>query len=588
MMKKLALLLVVMMLIPATSFAAQRNQEDVIAQIRNLLTEVYGYTSAETQAFTYQVSENVDHWYVHFFMQIDWMYLAIIRKDDGSYVETQTPFTTMYTSKASENSVRYTLRAIKENGWFDVWNVESKAALGVTIDWCGDIRMTDSLQDGLLSDAYTPAQALDDLFISCFGSESLWSDAVVQWRNSAFKDFELIREETVFAVPMGITNRWDMTRTGNRQTSICEFAGEVPDTLTDAFSSPELAGWTCLAGAYQLGTLLSMEDTYAGTGMAAFGRGEERLLVRILLDADSSEWSVMPISETALLPERDIYLTYNSRKNRYAIRYPISATQEESFLCRLEKIRLTDSLSAVVCELLEYRYTDVENNESLVIDSGNNGINTAWYRVTIDKDGTETIARYPALAPSYMEQIDASAFPKTEEACQAAASESAAIPEGYGLSMHVHLRDDTSSHSKDLGTYLRGTLVEILDTLQGTTHPWYKVRIGNVEGYMSSNYVDYYENLKSLPINAPPYLAKLKGNTALKDKTSGFSGTIADLPKGTIVRILAVVGNWLHVSIPVNETGWLMQPDDITGYVKKNTVIQGASALQLSWLLPDE
>ena len=447
-MKRLALLLALLMLMSAASLAAQDDHNAVIAQARGLLTEVYGYTVAETEAFTYQVSENTEYWYVHFFTQTDWMYMTIIRKDDNSFVETQTPFTTAYTSKASENSIRYTLHAIKENGWFDSWNAESKAALGEVMDWCGDIRIVDSMQSGLVSDDYTPTQALNDLFLSCYGGESLWSDAVTQWRDAVFADFGLRREEAAYTMPEGITNRQGISRIGNNQISICEFAGEVPKTLTDAFACPDLTGWTCLAGAYQLGNPFSMDDTYAGTGMAAFGKGEDRLLVRMLLDANTQEWDVSPVSETALLPGRDVYLTFNSKKSLYVIHYPISDTWEENFKCQLTHTRLTDSLSAIVCELVEYQYTDLANNESLVIDSGNNGSYTAWYSVTIAKDGTETKTQYLALAPSYMEQLDASSFPKTEEACRAAAAEAPAIPAGYGLAMYVHLRADTSSTPK--------------------------------------------------------------------------------------------------------------------------------------------
>ena len=268
--------------------------------------------------------------------------------------------------------------------------------------------------------------------------------------------------------------------------------------------------------------------------------------------------------------------------------YPISDTEQESFQCGIRFLMTAGNDKKPICELLEYRYTNLAGNENFVVDSGTNGAYTGWYSVTTIKDGKQTVAQYPALAPSYMEYIDASAFPRTGEACKTAAAESPAIPEGYGLSMYVHLRADTSSHSTDLGTYLRGTLVEILDTLPGTAFPWYKVRVGNVEGYMSSNYVEYFDNLRSMPINAAPCYAKLRGNTALKEKTNGFSGTVADLPKGAVVRVLADAGNWLHVSIPNCENNWRMQPDEVAGYVKKNAVVMGFSTLQLDWLLPDE
>ena len=83
-------------------------------------------------------------------------------------------------------------------------------------------------------------------------------------------------------------------------------------------------------------------------------------------------------------------------------------------------------------------------------------------------------------------------------------------------------------------------------------------------------------------------MAKTKSDTALKEKNEWTFPTVMDLPKGTVVRVLAEVGNWLQVSVPANKTDWLMQPDEIVGYIKPNQVVQAATALQLDWLLPDE
>jgi hypothetical protein len=180
-MKKLALLLALLMAIPATSFAAE-NTEDMLRQAaRGLLTEVYGYTQEEAEAFTYEITEHDEVWAVVFYNHPDWIYKTGIRKDDMGLTGYRTPFTTLYSAKASENSVRYVLRAIEENGWFSNWNADSKAAFGELIAWCGDITMNDSMERGLTADDYTPAQAVEDLFLSCYGDTALWSDEVSQW-----------------------------------------------------------------------------------------------------------------------------------------------------------------------------------------------------------------------------------------------------------------------------------------------------------------------------------------------------------------------------------------------------------------------
>ena len=549
-----------------------------------MLTEVYGYTQADADAFTYEISDDGDLWTVRFYQNPEWVYEMTVRKSDRQWQDMQTPFTTLYGLKASENSVRYILNAIADNGWFDNWNAQSRAALGAALAWCDDIRVTDSLERGLASEDYTPAQALEDFFLSCYGEEAEWSSAVSQWRDAAFASFRLTRAETTFSVPQGIACRVETGLIGSDEIQICEYVGVVPDALAEAFSNPNLGSWMCLAGAYETSKPKSDAGSPAGTGLAAFGNGDRRLLVRLYLDADTKVWHTVPVGEAALLSGRDLYITYNSDKRRFTLHYPVSDTEEECFQCKLTEYYTTADTTATVCELVEYRHTDLTANTSLVIDSGTGTAYTGWYTVTATKNGAGTQKQYLALAPSILEYIDADAFPKTEEACARAEAESAVIPQGYGVTQYIHLREKTSSHSKDLGTYVRGTLVEVLDTLPGTAFPWYHVRIGNAEGYMSSNYVEYSDNMKSLPAYIAPCMAQAKGSTALKDQMNVFSQTVTDLPEGALVRVLAVCGNWLHVSVPASADDWLMQPGEVCGYVKANAVVQATTALQLKWL----
>ena len=586
-MKKLIVCILLALTLCAPAYAEQADESAVLQTVQNLLVEEYAYTQAEVLTFTYDISDMNDTWAVFCSKRADWMYWINIDEDDLSISRDQSPFVSLYASQASEYSVRYMLHAIDDNDWFDMWNAQSRAALAETIEQCGDIQMNASLQSGLASEDYTPAQALDDLFFSCYGEESLWSEEISTWRDAAFEDFGLIREGTTFALPEGITSRCGMMRNRKDQTTIYEFVGAVPDALADVFADPNLQGWTCLAGTYHENEPLYSNDAYAGTGLAAFANGDDRLLVMLLLDAKTKVWQVVPISQTALLPDRELYITYNSNKDRYSIRYPVSSTEEESFQCKLVQASLLDSDTVMICRLLEYCDTDLANQTTLVIDSGDNTQYSGWYRVTVTKDGTEEQTQYLTLAPSLLEYVDIAAFPRTEEACRAAAQASAVIPEGYGISGNVHLREKTSSHSKDLGMYRQGTLVQVLDTQPGTSFPWYHVRVGTTEGYMSSNYVDYDENLKSVAVYIVPCMAKLKDNTALKQQAGIAAKTIENLPANTIVRVLAVSGNWLHVSVVNSTDDWLMQPDETCGYIKSNAVHTGVTALQLDWLWPD-
>ena len=185
-----------------------------------------------------------------------------------------------------------------------------------------------------------------------------------------------------------------------------------------------------------------------------------------------------------------------------------------------------------------------------------------------------------------MEYIDAEAFPKTEEACQAAAAITESIPDGYGMTSAVHLRGDTSSRAKDLGMLRLGTLVQVLDTLPGDPYAWYRVRLGDTEGYIASIYVTYPDSVKTSVPTTTPAVARTKKELALKQDTGMFAKTIETLPEGTLLRVLAETGNWLIVSVPQAEDDWLMRPDEMIGYVKMSDVVQAGSPIQLDWLQP--
>lgn len=583
-MKKLALIVLLIIAVSPVGFAAESTEEMLKQKVYGLLTEVYGYTQAEAETFGVHVAqEDGEHWYLYFYLHPDWVYTATLRKQDLGFEESHTPFGAYGTVKTSENSVRYVLRAVKDNGWFDNWNADSKAAFGEAVAWCGDIQANASLERGLQSDDYTPAQALEDFFLSCYGDASLWYQELKEWKDLVFYSFGLTGvEEPAAAATQGLLNRTE------DDASICEFVGEVPDALSHAFSVPQLAGWECLTGAYQTGDRFSLDGEVEGTGLAAFGKGDERLLALLVLETKTHAWRVIPVGNAALLPGRKFTITYVSSYNRFNINYPISDTGQETFQCRFRSIGTTPEADGQLCELMEYRYINTLEDKSVVIAYNFNNPFSSFYTVTTTQDGNKTQTRYPAFASNMLDYIDVSVFPRTEEACAAASAQSPSIPEGYGYSSSVHLRADTSSHAKDMRMYRKGTLVEVLDVLPGSEFPWLRVRIGDVEGYMSSNYVAYQSSSEPTQLYISLSMAKTKGAAALKGKTGVFSDTILDLPEGTVVRVLAEIGNWLHVSVPKAPYHWLMQPDEVIGFVKADAVVQAATALQLSWLLPDK
>lgn len=578
MMKKILALAMLMVVLSGAAMAQDDARQALTEKVWGLLTEVYGYTQTEAEGFTVEVSQEDDHWAVRFYNHPGWEYTASFSLTDMGFVDAASPFRGK-SSDAPENSVRSVLRAMKENGWLSNWDASSRAALLETLVNDGDISLDIELRKGLEDAAYTPSQALGDFFASCYGKELNWQPALLQWRDQIFAEFELEQAPVIATVEPGVHIR----KTSDTK-QVCEFAGEVPEELKAAFSHQKLQGWECLAGAYRL--LLDENDTLLtyGTGLAAFEKDGRRMLVMLYKLSDKAEWQVAPVGEKALLKDRALYIAY-SNSNAFDVRYPISDTAEESFRFSIHRMRDV-SATIVQCILSYYTREDYETRRSIEISSRLSEAFENWYQVISVDHGNKTLTYYPALAPRAMEYIDAEAFPKTEEACQAAAEASESVPGGYGITNAVHLRGDTSSRAKDLGMLRMGTLVQVLDTLPGNPYAWYHVRLGETEGYVASIYVTYPDSVQTSVPSSTPAVAQTKKQTALKQGTGLFAKTTETLPEGTLLRVLAETGNWLMVSIPASGDDWLMRPDEAIGYVKMGDVIQAGSPIQLEWLQP--
>ena len=198
-----------------------------------------------------------------------------------------------------------------------------------------------------------------------------------------------------------------------------------------------------------------------------------------------------------------------------------------------------------------------------------------------------TVSYTPVLLPLFLDFWDISAFPRTEAAFYEA--EGDVLPDGLGVVTGVRLRRETSTRSDILGDYFSGVTVEVLEELPGDPYPWYHVRIGRTEGYMSGIYVAYPGSVCSMePLqneSSLPPMATATVDTALKAGTGWFDKTLADLPAGTRLRVLAEQGGWLHVAVADGHMDWLALTAGLEdGYVKAADVLIAATEAQLDWL----
>lgn len=575
MMKRtFGIVLTALLLIPCVALGTSL-RDDALRYAKSCLTEVYGYTAEDADAFTFEIQESDDGVTVTYFNHPGWEY-RVTRSADGSLSAT-SPFVTvpLYDAYPGESSVRQGLYAARENGWFTRWDDESvRSGMAAWLKQWG-ITPTPALADGMANGSLTAAQALSEYFLSCYGPESAWPQALTEWRDEELDSYGFVSEPV--SQPSEGVRTYPL-----EDVQVTEFSGETPPELASALSNPNLSGWTPGSGAYVV------RQGHESTGLTVFERGEERMLCSLWHGADG--WFFLPVGDKVLLPGREVTVRYGGG-GAFELCYPISDAESESFSVTPIARAASENHTLRYCRLNGYVYENADTGAFFQIDSktGDAGVNCHWYRMTSRASAGQaaTVSYTPVLLPLFLDFWDISAFPRTEAAFYEA--EGDVLPDGLGVVTGVRLRRETSTRSDILGDYFSGVTVEVLEELPGDPYPWYHVRIGRTEGYMSGIYVAYPGSVCSMePLqneSSLPPMATATVDTALKAGTGWFDKTLADLPAGTRLRVLAEQGDWLHVTVADGPMGWLALTDGLEdGYVKAADVRMAATEAQLDWM----
>ena len=575
MMKRtFGIVLTALLLIPCVALGTSL-RDDALRYAKSCLTEVYGYTAEDADAFTFEIQESDDGVTVTYFNHPGWEY-RVTRSADGSLSAT-SPFVTvpLYDAYPGESSVRQGLYAARENGWFTRWDDESvRSGMAAWLKQWG-ITPTPALADGMANGSLTAAQALSEYFLSCYGPESAWPQALTEWRDEELDSYGFVSEPV--SQPSEGVRTYPL-----EDVQVTEFSGETPPELASALSNPNLSVWTPGSGAYVV------RQGHESTGLTVFERGEERMLCSLWHGADG--WFFLPVGDKVLLPGREVTVRYGGG-GAFELCYPISDAESESFSVTPIARAASENHTLRYCRLNGYVYENADTGAFFQIDSktGDAGGSCHWYRMTSRASAGQaaTVSYTPVLLPLFLDFWDISAFPRTEAAFYEA--EGDVLPDGLGVVTGVRLRRETSTRSDILGDYFSGVTVEVLEELPGDPYPWYHVRIGRTEGYMSGIYVAYPGSVCSMePLqneSSLPPMAAVTVDTALKAGTGWFDKTLVDLPAGTRLRVLAEQGDWLHVTVADGPMGWLALTDGLEdGYVKAADVRMAATEAQLDWM----
>lgn len=567
MKKIIAWLLACVLLLPACPAMALDDSE-IRERVNNYLTEIYGYTALEAEAFVMRVAQAGGETVVEFYPpdHPEWRYTARYDAQKQRLADAATPFYTngQYHAYPGEGAVRMVLAEAREQGWFAKWDGQARDVLVNTMAFNG-ISPTSKLRE---TAPEKPAEALHEFFVSCYGSPNNWTRELTKWFEAELESYGLtFTDEPALTENIAV---WQAQPSSGQALELTRFIGEVPQELETVFTHPKLEGWTCLCGALMRG----VKNDY-GFGLAAFEKEDQRLLVALKREVDSGVWDLSPVSTTALYTDKEMYITPTGDSVRDAeIVYQLSETESERFGVTL--VSRTDGFADV--RINTYRRMDEASGNGLWMDL-EAGIKLIVYRSHSRTD----VQHLPGIART-MSMMDINDFPTAPEA--AAQAHRQMIPEGYALVSGVHLRQRTSSRSKDLGEYNGGVLAKVLGIEAGDPDPWYRVQVGRAEGYMSSVYVsESSDTVESYALNAALPLAQAQKEITLRSRAGWLSTAVWKAPEGTVMHVLAKCdGGWLHVSVPREPNSLQMDVQGVDGYIRARDVRIARTLLELEWM----
>ena len=184
--------------------------------------------------------------------------------------------------------------------------------------------------------------------------------------------------------------------------------------------------------------------------------------------------------------------------------------------------------------------------------------------------------------PSRLAAWQAEDFPRSaEEIERYVSAHQPRLAPGEAYISSVNLREQPTGSSRSLGVY--SAKVQVLGSRPGKQYPWYQVRIGETEGWVSGAYlIDSSEDVRYYGVEEETTsFARTDSETALRTSPGGAQKGV--LSPGTMVHVLTENEGWLHVLVPEGEIAPRISWRGTYGYVRADEVTQGRTLAELRW-----
>lgn len=130
---------------------------------------------------------------------------------------------------------------------------------------------------------------------------------------------------------------------------------------------------------------------------------------------------------------------------------------------------------------------------------------------------------------------------------------------------YVNVRKEPSTESEVVGKLYRGCAADILEYLEGD---WVKIKSGDVEGYIASNFLAIGESAEAMVDEYATKYATVNTQTLrVREDQSVDSSILTLIPIGETYVVLKEHDEWVEILLGTDENG-----GDFTGFVNKSYV----------------
>lgn len=131
---------------------------------------------------------------------------------------------------------------------------------------------------------------------------------------------------------------------------------------------------------------------------------------------------------------------------------------------------------------------------------------------------------------------------------------------------YVNVRTEPSTESEVVGKLYRGCAADILEHLEGD---WVKIKSGDVEGYIASNFLAIGHDAEAMFDEYATQYATVNTQTLrVREKQSTESDILTLIPQGETYVVLKEYEEWVEILLGTNEENG----SDFTGFVSKDLV----------------